>query len=131
MREQQVLWGQTCCDAAGTVIAGQREDPQRSPGGRREQRSQHCCFSITHLQQVGEISAAVGCYFPGPWVWRPGMVFHPKGDEYLDLGAVAQEQKPICSLISLPSRCPKRSEREAKESFPKGEYVCNLLVFLS
>lgn len=37
----------------------------------------------------------------------------------------------LLSLISLPSPCPKRSEREAKESFPEGEYVWNLLFFLS
>ena len=70
MEEQQVLRGQTRCDAvgkeAGMVIAGQREDPQGSLGARQERRSQRCCFSITQLQQVVEISAAVGCYFPGP-----------------------------------------------------------------
>lgn len=33
-------------------------------------------------------------------------------------------------LISLTLPCP-RSEREAKESFPEGEYVCNLMAFLS
>lgn len=94
--EQQTPRGWTRCDAGG--------DPQGSLGGRQEQRSQRCCFSITHLQQVREISAAAGCCFPGPWVWRPGRVFHPKRDEYLDLGGVAQEQKPICSLSS-PSPC--------------------------
>lgn len=57
-----MLWGKE----AGTVIAGQWEDPQGSQGGRQEQRSQHCCFSTTHLQQVGEISAAVDVISQGP-----------------------------------------------------------------
>lgn len=57
--------------------------------------------------------------------------FNPKGDEYLDLGGAAQEQKPVGSFSSLSLPCPWRSEREAKESFPEGEYVYNLLAFLS
>lgn len=40
--EQQIPRGWTRCDAAG--------DPQGSLGGRQEQHSQRCCFSITHLQ---------------------------------------------------------------------------------
>lgn len=92
----------------------------RGPQGRQEQRPQYC-FSITHLQQVGEISAAVGCYFPGPRVWRPEGVFHPKRDEYLVLGGVAREQKPICSLSS-PSLClaPNKVRERLRNPFLKG-----------
>lgn len=107
-------------------IAGQQENPEGSLGGRQERGSQHCCFSITHLQQMGEISAAVGCYFPRPWVWRPGRVvflvfFYPKGDEYLDLGGVAQEQKPVGSFSSL-SLClaPEEVKEKQRNPFLKG-----------
>lgn len=100
------------CDAQGTC---------RDPQGRQEQHPQYCRFSITHLQQMGEISAAVGCYFPRPWVWRPERVFHPKRDEYLVLGGVTQEQKPICSLSS-PSLClaPNKVRERLRNPFLKG-----------
>lgn len=54
-------------------------------------------------------------------MWRPGRVFHPKGDEYLDLGGVAQEQKPICSLSSPSLRLAPKEVREKKRNpFLKG-----------
>lgn len=105
-------------------IAGQQEGLQGFLGGRQEQASQHCCFSITHLQQMGEISAAVGCYFPGPWVWRRGRVvfwfFYPKGDEYLDLGGVAQEQKPVGSCSSLSLCLAPEVKEKQRNPFLKG-----------
>lgn len=116
------LW---CC-------GGRRQERSLQDNGRtrRDLREQRCCFSITHLQQVGEISAAVGCYFPGPWVWRPGRVFHPKGDEYLDLGGVAQEQKPVCSLSSHSlRRAPKAVQEKQRNPFLKGNTSVTCQLF--
>lgn len=106
------------------AIAGQQEDPEGSLGRRQERVRSTAAFPSLICSKWERLVRLLDVISQGPGCGgQEGLFFgffNPKGDEYLDLGGVAQEQKPVGSFSSLSLCLAPEVKGKQRNPFLKG-----------